>query len=136
MADLVLLVTTMDISSIKDSSMALDMLSGADYPMERVKLVVNHPTNLSKVKIEQLQEVTGCEVFWTIPFDKNFVKSGQEGAPIVMARANSGGARSIAKLAQAIGGGGGESRLFRRRQKQEPRTEVFATQELSGEQTS
>ncbi len=120
LADLVLLVTTLDLSSIKDSSMALDMLASADYPMERVKMVVNHPTQVNSVKVQQVADVTGTEIFWSIPYDTAFVKAGQLGTPVILSRPTSKAARSIVDLAFAISGGRREGKLFRRnpRQKQ------------------
>jgi pilus assembly protein CpaE len=114
MADLVLLVTTLDLSSIKDSSMALDMLHTAGYPMDRVKLVVNRNTGIHSIKKEQIEDVTGCEVFWDIPFDKEFIRSGQLGSPLYLTKPTSRGARNIGQLAQSISGGGQKSRLFRK----------------------
>jgi pilus assembly protein CpaE len=134
MADLVLLVTTLDISSIKDSSMALDMLQTAEYPMERVKLVINHPTTVTSVKREQVENVTGCEVFWTVPFDKAFVRSGQLGSPLVLSKPGSRGARNIGQLARTISGGGREGRLFRRPQSRERLVEAPMTVVISEEQ--
>ncbi len=114
MSDLVLLVTTMDVSSIKDCAMALDMLSAAEFPMDRVKLVINHPTDVHKVDIKQVSEVTGLEVFWTVPFDKQVVRGGQVGMPLVLTKPNSRGAKAMIDLAMAISGGRRERRLFGR----------------------
>lgn len=114
MADLVLLVTTLDVSSIKDSSMALDMLATADFPMERVKLVVNHPTNVNSVRPQQVQDVTGTQVFWDIPFDKQFIRAGQLGSPVTLTKPGSKGARNIIQLARSISGGERGGKLFRR----------------------
>jgi pilus assembly protein CpaE len=134
MADLVLLVTTLDISSIKDSSMALDMLSTAEYPMDRVKLLINHPSNVDTVRKEQVENVTGCEVFWTIPFDKAFVRSGQLGAPLVLSKPGSRGARNIGQLARAIAGGGRESRIFRGRVARPERVETVAAASVAAQE--
>jgi pilus assembly protein CpaE len=114
MSDLVLLMTTLDVSSIKDCAMALDMLQAADFPMDRVKLVINHPTDVHKVDIKQVQEVTGLDVFWTIPFDKQIVRGGQVGMPMVMTKPNARGARAMIDLAMAISGGRRDRRLFGR----------------------
>ena len=114
LSDLVLLVTTLDVSSIKDCAMAVDMLSAADFPMDRVKLVINHPSNVHKIDVKQVTEVTGCEVFWSIPYDKAFIRSSQVGLPIVLTKPNSKGASSIVDLALAISGGKRERKLFRR----------------------
>ena len=114
MSDLVLLITTLDVSSIKDCAMALDMLQAADFPMDRVKLVINHPTDVHRVDIKQVTEVTGLDVFWTIPFDKQIVRGGQVGMPMVMTKPKARGARAMIDLAMAISGGRRDRRLFGR----------------------
>ena len=95
--------------------MAVDMLAKADFPMDRVKLVVNHPTDVHRVALEQVSEVTGLPVFWEIPYDKQIVRGGQVGMPMVMTKPNSKGPRSMIDLALAISGGRRERRLFGRR---------------------
>ena len=107
MSDLVLLVTTLDVSSLKDCNMALDMLMTANYPMNRIKLLVNHAANVETVSPKQVAEVIGQEIFWTIPYDKAFVRSGQLGSPAVLRKGRSRGAKSIIDLAYSISGGKG-----------------------------
>jgi pilus assembly protein CpaE len=114
LSDLVLLVTTLDVSSIKDCAMAVDMLSQADFPMDRVKLIINHPSDVHRVDVKQVTDVTGLEVFWSIPYDKNIVTGGQVGMPMVLAKPNSKGARSMIDLALSISGGRRERKLFGR----------------------
>ena len=113
-SDLVLLVTTLDVSSIKDCAMAVDMLKNADFPLERVKLVINHTNNHQKVDPQQVKDVTGLDVFWSVPFDKAIIRGGQVGQPMVLTRPNSKGPRSMIDLALAISGGRREKRLFGR----------------------
>jgi pilus assembly protein CpaE len=129
MSDLVLLITTLDVSSIKDCAMAVDMLANADYPMDRVKLIINHPTDLHRVDVKQVKAVTGCEVFWSIPYDRNIVRSGQLGTPMVMTKSASRGAKSIIDLALAISGGKRERQLFGRKT-QPPATPQRETEAL------
>lgn len=114
MSDLVLLVTTLDVSSIKDCAMAVDMLKSADFPIERVKLVINHTNDHQKVDVNQVTAVTGLEVFWSVPFDKAIIRGGQVGQPMVIAKPNTKGARSMIDLALTISGGKREKRLFGR----------------------
>ena len=104
--------------------MALDMLQKADYPMDRVKLVVNEPTTFNTVSAKQVSEVTGLEVFWNVPFDKAFIKAGQVGMPLILHKPQSKGARSIIDLSYAITGGKRETRLFRRNTKTEVRSQA------------
>jgi MinD-like ATPase involved in chromosome partitioning or flagellar assembly len=94
--------------------MAVDMLAHADFPMDRVKLVINHPSNIHRVDVKQVSEVTNCQVFWSVPFDKAIVSGSQAGTPIVMSKPNSRGARSMIDLALAISGGKRERKMFGR----------------------
>jgi pilus assembly protein CpaE len=125
MSDLVLLVTTLDVSSIKDCAMAVDMLTGADFPMDRVKLVINHTNDLQRVDVKQVTDVTGLEVFWSVPFDRAIVRGGQIGMPMVMTKPNSKGARSMIDLALTISGGKREKRLFGRSRVVVPKREAL-----------
>jgi hypothetical protein len=79
-----------------------------------VKLVVNHPTDVHSVSMQQVRDVTGRDVFWTVPFDKTIIRSGQLGTPVVMLKPGSKSARSIVDLAYTISGGQRERRFFRR----------------------
>jgi pilus assembly protein CpaE len=125
MSDLVLLVTTLDVSSIKDCAMAVDMLTGADFPMDRVKLVINHTNDLQRVDVKQVTDVTGLDVFWSVPFDRAIVRGGQIGMPMVMTKPNSKGARSMIDLALTISGGKREKRLFGRSRVVVPKREAL-----------
>ena len=64
------------------------------------------------------------DIFWTVPFDKAFIKAGQVGSPLILHKPNSRGARSIIDLSYAITGGKRESRLFRKSAKTELRSQA------------
>jgi pilus assembly protein CpaE len=132
MSDLVLLVTTLDVSSIKDCAMAVDMLSNADFPMDRVKLVINHTNDLQKVDVKQVTDVTGLGVFWSVPFDRAIVRGGQIGMPMVISKPNSKGARSMVDLALAISGGKREKSLFGRGKVVMPKREALVQAAAEG----
>jgi pilus assembly protein CpaE len=132
LSDLVLLVTTLDVSSIKDCAMAVDMLAKAEFPMERVKLVINHTNEFHRVNISQVTDVTGLDVFWSVPFDKAILRGGQVGMPMVMSQPKSKGARSMIDLALAISGGKREKRLFGRGRPIMERRETFGPAAAEG----
>ena len=94
--------------------MAIDMLASADYPMDRIRLVVNHNTDVQKVSESQVKQLTERDIFWRIPFDKTLIRSGQLGVPVVISKPRSRSANSIIDLAYAISGGKRERKLFRR----------------------
>ena len=69
MANLILLVTSMDIASIKDTALALEMLRAAGVSEDKVKLVINHSTSANSLREEDVARVLEYEVFWRIPHD-------------------------------------------------------------------
>jgi MinD superfamily P-loop ATPase len=93
--------------------------------MERVKLVINHTNEFHKVDVSQVTEVTGLDVFWSVPFDKAILRGGQVGMPMVMSKPKSRGARSMIDLALAISGGKREKRWFGRGRPIVERQETF-----------
>ena len=42
----ILLVTSLDITSLRDATMALKLFNNGSYALDKIKLVVNHPTNV------------------------------------------------------------------------------------------
>ena len=111
-ACLVLLITSMDIASIKDTALALEMLRAASVSEDKVKLVVNHCTSANSLREEDVQRVLEYEVFWRIPHDLAVSSSTQLGQPIVLTRPYARASRSITDLAYLLSGNRPESRGF------------------------
>ncbi len=112
MANLILLVTSMDIASIKDTALALEMLRAADVPDEKVKLTVNHSTAANSLREEDVERVLEYPIFWRIPHDLAVSSSTQLGQPIVTTKPYARVSRSINDLAHAISGIRPEKRGF------------------------
>jgi pilus assembly protein CpaE len=111
-ASLILLVTSMDIASIKDTALALEMLRAASVSEDKVKLIINHCTSANSLREEDVQRVLEYEVFWRIPHDLAVSSSTQLGQPIVLTRPYARVARSITDLAYTLSGNRPEPRGF------------------------
>ena len=111
-ASLILLMTSMDIASIKDTALALEMLRAAAVPEEKVKLTINHCTSANSLKEEDVERVLEYEIFWRVPHDLAVSSSTQLGQPIVIARPYSRVARNVTDLAHTLSGTRQESRGF------------------------
>ena len=85
-ANIILLVTSMDIASIKDTALALEMLRAAAVSEDKVKLIINHSTSANSLRPEDVERVLEYEVFWRIPHDVAVSNSNQLGQPIVLAK--------------------------------------------------
>lgn len=104
MATVVLLVTSMDIASIKDTVLALNMLKSWSFPREKVKLAINHANMANSVRDKDIVRTLEYDVFWQIPYDESVTKSTQLGYPIVLTKPGSKVGSSIIDLARLMGG--------------------------------
>lgn len=112
LANLILLITSMDIASIKDTALALEMLRAAAVSEDKVKLTINHSTAANSLREEDVSRVLEYDVFWRIPHDLSVSSSTQLGQPIVIAKPYARVSRSIIDLAHALTGTKQEKRGF------------------------
>ncbi|MEO6396990.1 MAG: hypothetical protein ABIP13_00840, partial [Tepidiformaceae bacterium] len=122
---MILLVTTLDMASIKDTVLALEMLHerfGNDD--ERIKVVLNRAGMDTGVREKDVERTLDSPLWWRIPQDQEVVKAAQLGRPIVMSRPNSKVSLEIREIARALSGirnrtktqkrgGGGFGKLLR-----------------------
>lgn len=112
LANLILLVTSMDIASIKDTALALEMLRAAAVSEDKVKLTINHSTAANSLREEDVSRVLEYDVFWRIPHDLSVSSSTQLGQPIVITKPYARVSRAIIDLAHTLTGTKQEKRGF------------------------
>ena len=103
-ATVVLLMTSLDITSIKNTGTALKLLNGGMDNEEKIKLIINHATSTNSLGEGDVSRVLGREVFWSIPHDEELGSSAQLGAPAVADRPHSKVSETIMKLAAMLAG--------------------------------
>ena len=112
-ATVVLMVSTMDMASIKDTLLALDMLEGWSFPKDRIKIAINQATSANSIGLPDIKRALEREIFWHIPFDRNVSNSTQLGTPVVVSHPTSKVSESVVGMAYAISGArrpGGQAR--------------------------
>jgi pilus assembly protein CpaE len=103
-ANIILLVTSMDIASIKDTALALEMLRAAAVSDDKVKLIINHSTSSNSLRAEDVERVLEYDVYWRIPHDVAVSNSNQLGQPIVLAKPYARASRAITDIAYSLSG--------------------------------
>ena len=103
-ATVVLLVTSLDMASIKNTSVMLSMMRSYDFPEEKVRLTVNHSNMANSVKEADIARTLDYQIFWSIPYDDMISKSTQVGQPLVLWRPQSKAAANLQHLAALLGG--------------------------------
>jgi pilus assembly protein CpaE len=111
-ANIILLVTSMDIASIKDTALALEMLRAAAVSEDKVKLIINHSTSSNSLRPEDVERVLEYEVYWRIPHDVAVSSSNQLGQPIVLTKPYARASRAITEIAASLAGVRRERRGF------------------------
>jgi pilus assembly protein CpaE len=101
---LVLMVTTGEVSSVRDTKLGLARLNAWNVPMEKVKLILNRGARADGFQVADLETTLERPVFWELPRDKEVGRSVQLGRPIVIEKPGTPAARNIMALASAIGG--------------------------------
>lgn len=104
LASMVLLVATVDMASLKDTLLAIDMLRSWNFPQDKVKLVINATNEATNVQPQEVKRMLGRDVFWSIPYDRNISASTQLGMPVVVAKPTSKASESLVQLAFALSG--------------------------------
>jgi pilus assembly protein CpaE len=102
---MILLITTLDMASIKDTVLALEMLHerfGNDD--ERIKVVLNRAGTDTGVREKDVERTLDTDLWWKIPQDNEVVRAAQLGRPIVLSRPNSRVAVEIKDIARALAG--------------------------------
>ena len=112
LADIILLITSMDLASIKDTALALEMLRAANISEDKMKLIINHCTSANSLREEDVERVLEYDVTWRIPHDYNVANSNQLGIPIVIAKPYARVSRAITDIAHALSGTPKERRGF------------------------
>lgn len=115
-ASLVLMVTSLDMASIKDTIVALDLLRSWSFPEEKLKVAINHSSQANGIKPEDLSVALSREIFWQIPYDRAVSTSNQMGQPAVTARPGARVSQNVTELARLLAGvrQGGNKGFMRR----------------------
>lgn len=103
-AAVVMLVTSLDVSSIKDTKTALRILESWGMPSERVRLVVNDCNRAAAIRPEHVERATGLDLAHVIPFDSSVGLSVQSGMPLALSHPRSKYSRIVREAAESLAG--------------------------------
>jgi pilus assembly protein CpaE len=102
---MILLITTLDMASIKDTVLALEMLHER-FPNdeERIKVVLNRAGMDTGVREKDVERTLDSPLWWKIPQDNEVVKAAQLGRPIVMSRPACKVSLEVKEMGRALAG--------------------------------
>lgn len=101
---LVLVVTSGEVSSVRDTAAAVRRLDAWGVDRDRSRLVLNRGRRAPGIQPAEVAKAVNREIFWEIPFDSDVPRSVQLGRPVVVSLPGSPLAKSLTLLARRIAG--------------------------------
>ncbi len=102
-ADLLLLVTTPEVTAVRNVKANLVALSDAGYPKNKVKLLLNRADPRGEIKPRDVEATLGQGLFEVLPADYRLVASTlNKGVPVVTQAPNSRVGRGLFDLARRV----------------------------------
>jgi len=101
---LILLVTSPDTSSMKNTRVFLEVLRSQGYTDDKIKLLINYPYQQNGVSTGELGKILNYPIFWKIPHDTTCSQCANMGQSFIQARPKARISQNISQLAQTISG--------------------------------
>lgn len=107
MADVILLVSQLELTSLRNTVRILLTLGADESLSEKVKVVLNRVGSEADIGLKKAEETIGKPIFWQVPNDaRSMIESRNAGVPLIQHAPRSKVQGAIAGLAQALCGKG------------------------------
>ena len=103
MSDKVLLVSTLDLPTIKNIKSGLDVMESLHYSNSKINVVLNKASEQYGIKYKDFEEALKCTIWSYIPEDsQTVITSANKGFPFVITRTETKVAKSIIGMAREL----------------------------------
>jgi pilus assembly protein CpaE len=103
MSDEILLLATLDLPTIKNAKLCLDVMRALSYEESRIKLVVNRSSRTIGISPKDFEESLGKEIDYHIPSDGTLViSSANSGVPFVLTAKSAKISKSVFAMAKDL----------------------------------
>ena len=105
MADVILLVAQLDLSSLRNVVRMLLTLGADETLANKVQIVLNRVGSETDISLKKAEETIGKPIYWQIPNDpKPMIESRNQGAPLLQYAPKCKAQQSLSGLAEALCG--------------------------------
>lgn len=101
-SDNLLIVTSLEVTSVKNTSILLSVLEEEGYPAGQSQVIVNNTVASTGLKITDAPAVLERTSLWNIPYEPAMRHAATHGLPIVLRKPHSPASESIVALAKRI----------------------------------
>jgi pilus assembly protein CpaE len=100
--DQLLLVSSLDVPTIKNVRLSLQTLELLSFPVKRIKVVLNRSNSNVGLRRAEVEAALEIKVAYEVPSDRAIPVSVNRGSPAVISEANSEVARALRQMANAL----------------------------------
>lgn len=102
-SDEIIMISTMNLPTLKNVKLGLEVMDSLHYPQEKIKIIVNRASKYFDVEIKDIEEVLEKSVNVCIPEDiRTVVPAANKGYPFMRARGDTKVSRNIKDIAEMI----------------------------------
>lgn len=101
-SDLIVLVGSMDVPSIKNLRLAMNTLGQLGYPRDHIKLVLNRADSKVGLRSNEVEKSLGAKIDVMIPSSRDVPLSINQGSPLAVSRPKSPVVSAIRELLPAV----------------------------------
>jgi pilus assembly protein CpaE len=102
-ADEIFLVSTLDLPTIKNVKLSLDIMGSIGYKGDSVKLILNRADAQGGISQHDLEKTLGCKVYAKLPSEgKVVIPSANQGKPFVLSNPKAKVSLAVSDIATAI----------------------------------
>jgi len=100
--DYICMVASMDVPSIKNLKITLQVLEQLNFPKEKILLILNRADSKVGITLEEIEDTLKRKIDITIPSNKIVPLTINKGIPVILEAPRSGIGRSIKKLSSLL----------------------------------
>ena len=102
-ADQVLIVSALDVPTIKNIKLCLEIMESLHYPEEKIKVILNRANSEGGMEAAEVEDILRCKITATLPSEgKVVVPAVNKGIPFVLSHPDASVSDSIFELARIV----------------------------------
>jgi len=96
------MVSSMDVPSIKNLKLSLQLLKSLKFPMDKIFIIINRANSRVGMNINEIEDTIERKIYLKIPSSRIVPITINKGIPIIIDQPRSIVSRSISKLTELI----------------------------------
>ena len=102
-ADQVFIVSALDVPTIKNIKLCLEIMESLHYPEEKIKVILNRANSEGGMEAAEVEDILCCKITATLPSEgKVVVPAVNKGIPFVLSHPDTSISESIFELARTV----------------------------------